>query len=364
MRILIFILSLIPGVVNCQAIISASPAYAPRLVASSNDGFSRSISFDPDTAPHSLTDYPVLITGTFAYLKSEANGGKVKDAQGDDITFSTSAYSSGLLNYQLVSWNAATGFIEAWVKIPSFSSSTVFYLNYGSATITTFQGNVSGTWDSNFLGVYHGNDIITANAQQLTDATGNAAHYQSRVSFGSWGQANPVTGKIGSGQEINPTGSGWDNSYRRSTNFALTGAYTIEAWVKVAGTGTGYIVFGDTAAATWTHFFGAQYRMDIAASTKITSANTTTTGTWYHLAITRSGTTFLIYENGVQTGTSANGANINVNAFGARSGDAGSSNITYDEIRVSSTNRSANWLITSFNNQNDPATFFAVGSEI
>lgn len=334
---------------------------------STNNGYAAAITIDHTKVPNTdQTNFPVLFTGTYTDLKSVSNGGFVLDAYGlNNIYFAATAGGTPL-SFEITRYDATTGFIEAWIKTTvTTASDKVIYIMFGNPAITTFQGgSVGSAWDANFLGVYHGNDVITADGQTLTDATSNAANFQSRVSFGSWGQSNPVTGKIGYGQEINPTGGGYDNSYRRSSNFALTGAYTIEAWVKPIGTlGSGHIVFGDTSVATWTHFFGGQYRIDISASTKITSANTTTAGTWYHLALTRSGTTFTLYENGVQTATNANGQNININAFGARSGDPGSNNIQYDEIRLSQAARSADWLLASYNNQNSPSTFYTVGTK-
>lgn len=36
---------------------------------------------------------------------------------------------------------------------------------------------------------------------------------------------------------------------------------------------------------------------------------------------------------------------------------------TIDEVRISNVARSENWINTSFNNQNDPSTFYSVGSQ-
>jgi hypothetical protein len=38
-------------------------------------------------------------------------------------------------------------------------------------------------------------------------------------------------------------------------------------------------------------------------------------------------------------------------------------NGTLDEVRLSSTERSAGWVATEFANQKEPATFYTVGSE-
>tara|TARA_B100000809_G_C14947883_1_gene462801 strand:- start:36 stop:836 length:801 start_codon:yes stop_codon:yes gene_type:complete len=79
-----------------------------------------------------------------------------------------------------------------------------------------------------------------------------------------------------------------------------------------------------------------------------------------------------LYENGSVVGTlgSVNGTILNQNVhlrFGGAHG-AGGGNPHYfdgiiDEIRISNTNRSANWISTEYNNQNSPATFYTVSSE-
>jgi hypothetical protein len=34
-----------------------------------------------------------------------------------------------------------------------------------------------------------------------------------------------------------------------------------------------------------------------------------------------------------------------------------------DELRISNTGRTADWILTSYNNQNSPSTFYSVGAE-
>ena len=36
---------------------------------------------------------------------------------------------------------------------------------------------------------------------------------------------------------------------------------------------------------------------------------------------------------------------------------------TIDEVRVSNASRSAGWILTEYNNQNSPSTFYSVGTQ-
>jgi hypothetical protein len=88
--------------------------------------------------------------------------------------------------------------------------------------------------------------------------------------------------------------------------------------------------------------------------------------TWYHVAATYDGTTLLAYKNAAQT-------NSVVNSSGMFNSDGpfmiGSHGISWyfngliDEVRVSNTPRSVDWLTTEYNNQNSPATFISVTTE-
>jgi hypothetical protein len=75
-------------------------------------------------------NFPVLVSGVYSWLASTANGGLVTSASGFDIVpYSDSALTTKLA-FERVSWNATTGAIELWVKLPNLTVATnaVFYL--------------------------------------------------------------------------------------------------------------------------------------------------------------------------------------------------------------------------------------------
>jgi hypothetical protein len=95
------------------------------------------------------------------------------------------------------------------------------------------------------------------------------------------------------------------------------------------------------------------------------------TGEWYHLAGTWDGSTMQLYVNGNSQGSQSFAGTIDstgnhtfigsYNGSSAIPGQAPDGRI--DEVRLSDVARSAEWIRTQFNNQNDPSSFYNVGSE-
>ena len=49
--------------------------------------------------------------------------------------------------------------------------------------------------------------------------------------------------------------------------------------------------------------------------------------------------------------------------LGSDSGGGSVFNGLIDEVRISNTARSPSWILTEYNNQNNPSTFYTIGSE-
>ncbi len=70
--------------------------------------------------PH--TNFPVLIDSTLLYLRTTANGGKVENANGYDIIFTSDQAGATQLAHEIESYVATTGEIVFWVRIESSRS--------------------------------------------------------------------------------------------------------------------------------------------------------------------------------------------------------------------------------------------------
>ena len=209
-----------------------------------------------------------------------------------------------------------------------------------------------------------------------SDSTSNANNCTAESSV-----TQDASGKIGGADSFpapdgNGTGAKIDNG--STTSIEITDTVTVEAWVNMSAT-TGlwqYVVnkstdhysvgFGDTTNTT------PRSVIRIGGTVYQFSSNyTITTGTWYYLAMTYdSAGTWKIYVNGTlqNTDTTTSGAldsDVNSLFIGGRYNETtnGYFNGTIDEVRISNAIRSADWIATSYNNQNSPGTFYTVATE-
>lgn len=93
-----------------------------------------------------------------------------------------------------------------------------------------------------------------------------------------------------------------------STNYDLPGDFTIESWIYPTGTRTtSDIIAGRWAAGATIWQLGYdntnKWALAVNGSNLITYNSTIVYNTWYHIAITRSGTTVTMWLNGVSVGT-------------------------------------------------------------
>jgi len=79
--------------------------------------YRKKITFNSANITADQTNFPVLISLTDADLAAHAQN------NGDDILFTDSG-GSNKLSYEIEKYNAGTGELVAWVKIPTLSSST------------------------------------------------------------------------------------------------------------------------------------------------------------------------------------------------------------------------------------------------
>jgi hypothetical protein len=95
------------------------------------------------------------------------------------------------------------------------------------------------------------------------------------------------------------------------------------------------------------------------------------TGGWHHLVGTWNGTTWILYLDGASFATSTdsqapqnNGVHV---VAGALASSVGSpffnTSCLLDELRVSNTARSADWVATEYNNQSAPSSFYTIGAQ-
>ncbi len=328
----------------------------------------REITIDHLEVPNTdQTDFPVLISGTYSYLATIANGGKVNSSNGYDIAFYADSGLTDQLSHEVESYNATTGEVIFWVKVPTVSHSvdTTIYLAYGNVDISTSQENINDVWSNNFREVFHIKDGTTLIIEDST-SLGNDP--------GSVASLSAVNAKIGGGASsgVNSIANGFSSNLSPSGN-----SRTITAWVKRDNSTRGGIISTRPANGTqgwvFTINFGnvagrITYFNTGGAIVNITSS--LAQDTWGYVTATWDGTEAEVFLNGTSlgtaTGNSDNASGINGQIFcettfgGVQHPLRGD----LDEVRIAHTIRSSDWLTTEYNNQNNPSKFYRIGAEI
>lgn len=330
------------------------------------------------------SNFPVLISGTYSSLATAANGGHVQNANGYDIIFTSDGAGQNLLKWELQSYNPATGAIIAWVQVPtvSHSTDTVIYMFYGNGSISSFQGGATGSaWDSNYAGVWH---FPNGSTLSTNDSTG-------QISLTNNG-ATATSGEIDGGVFLNNASYGtygYDIE-AASTALANSGNKTFEAWINPsafhtnAGQYTGLVTYGTSGNVVYSLSLvgagtstNATPRFEVQNSNgsyqNVTANALSATGTWSHVVGVIAGSSIYIYVNGVQYSATYSGSPATGGSgFALSIGRDFYDNVVppnrwfdgaIDEVRLSTTARSADWIATEYNNQSSPSTFYSLGAE-
>ena len=344
--------------------------------------YSRTVTFDHTKVGNGTEDesnYPVLVCAngsgvcntSVSGLNQTGGGALVQNSNGYDIVFSTvSDCSSGLLSWEMPTYVASTGSMEAYVKISTLShtSDTVIYMCYGNASISTFQGGASSSvWSNNFAAVYHFSGSLS-----LTDSSGNG-------NTGT-GVNSPtsVTGQIGNGAGLANASSQYINigtgfGTLQINSGTATGA-TLQMWFYDNGSNNYNKGFIGSAANGWGSYYnysgaGSFPNIDtghMGFNDGTASGNSHfISSAWNLVTITADGTNVRYYINGVLDSTVgwvgvSGGVNQMYLGFVAYYGYL---NASIDEARLSNVIRSTGWAITDYKNQSSPSTFETFGSQ-
>jgi len=317
-----------------------------------------------------LENFPVVLELTDSDLRDKAQD------DGDDILFMNGAGVATRLYHEIEEFDSSTGRLITWVNISSLSPTvdTSFYLYYGNMGSST-QQCPEKVWDSDFMLVQHFNERTGA----LFDSTG---YSNDGIPYG--GVTQDALGKIG-----NADGFDGSNDYIECENSASLNPSTyisLEAWYKPVsfyGSGNdpiidkGYYedhnlyyqyhlgVCGDSYPTAQSQF--SFYIANSAIQSVRTGNNFWITNVWYHIVGTYDGSTMRLYVNGVlidsENVVSAMadfGKDLRIGRFTNRNNCLPG---TIDEVRISSSARSAAWILTEYINQEDPSEFVEVGPE-
>jgi len=297
-------------------------------------------------ATETLTDFTVLVelnSSNIDYSKIQSEGQDIRFTDSNGVT---------TLNYEIESWNPS-GSSYLWVRVPEIDTgdSDYIYIYYGNASAESGQ-NPSGTWGSDYSAVYH---LKEQSGSTVDDSTANAKDGSASV-----GATVSAAGKIGNARSF----AGGSNSYI-ATTLTNGATITVSAWaVKNSNTimlfnrqnGGGPDLFFYNNKISWNTWNGDSNPFCVYPA----SIND---GQFHHYtAVIANGATKLYYD-GVLCGT-ANYANPS-GSFNISSNAGYDWNGKIDEMRVSSTARSAAWAAATYKSEtNDFLTFGQETSQI
>jgi hypothetical protein len=324
-----------------------------------------------------VTNFPVLIrinSSTAEDILDEAL------ANGADVRFASSDGSTAL-SYQIERWSTSGAWI--WVLVPSIAGNSttdirVYWLKTGQSDASS-ASTVFATSNS-FATVWHLNESPGAGANGFADASGsgNTGTAQAGAS------TDTVTAVSGKGYVLNGS-SKYVSSATSITNSPST--FTVSAWFK-STTGSGGKILGMGTAQTGSsggydrHIYMANdgkiywgiNKNNSGTLTTVASASSYNDGNW-HLATGRlSASGMFLYVDGTQVGTDATvtSAQTNASAYWRAGydnlnfwGSAPSSywfNGSLDEVVISTTARSVDWIKLAYQTQRTDVSCILYGT--
>lgn len=344
--------------------------------------YKRSITIDHTQVPSTQSSYAVLVkldsSNAGTTMKTVGNGGHIQNTGTQsggnpvtmpfDLIFTSDSGGTTKIPWEIDSYNGTSGVLWAWVFVSSVSSSsdTVIYMFYDDAGVNTQQNTSSlapsNVWDSNYVGVYHLPDGTTL---LMNDSTSNALN--------GTGENSPtaIAGQIDGAVALN--GTNQDITLGTHAAFTLAGSnLTLEAWIYNSGTANSLNRIFDRADG------GAGvdgFSWDDEPGFYVNGAGVSPSGNylgnvWNGLAITYDNAHVIFYSNGsaigspmaLSTAIPNTSTTATIGNWGIGAGRNWVGNI--DEVRISKIARSADYVTTSYNNQNNPESFAVVGSEI
>jgi len=318
------------------------------------------ISKDRVSGSSNITDYPMVFSSIHADLKTTGNGGYVTDSNGYDIIF-TASDGTTQLDHEIEKYVVTTGEFIAHVRIPTlkYNEYTIIYLHYGNSGVSSSQENITGVWDSNFIGVYHFNNNVLDSTDNDNDGTDQGT--------------SDATGKINSCRSF-------EDDYIQLDAVVgeiLTTKGTLTAWITIDTTSDDqqlWQLYTDADNQIYTKYTNSTntFRMGRIADGTDKYVETT--------VIVEGGTSFRkitltwdetedelkVYLDGEQIGstqTSIDAFSGSLNAstnLGATYDESGTWEGDVDEVRISGIARSADWELTEFLNQDNPDKFYTL----
>ena len=303
------------------------------------------ITIDHTKVAADLTDFPVLIVPADSadwdalYAVATGSGGDIRCFK---------AGGSVELPREVVSFSIDLKTGEIHVTYTGTLSSTVDTVIELHADGVSADYAVSATYGRN--AVWSGYRVVSHLASASTDSTGNGFN-------GASTNVTYAAGKIGNAASFNGTNS----SISFGTPATAFTQGSISLWARPPGTsGIRVVLSINQPGQSGLQLYQNGSNWIVQANSAPNTIGSLAANTWYHLVASFDGTTMRGYRNTTTVSTTLVSVAWTASLRAARNGDGNFFNGLLDEIRLTSSVLSVNWITTEYNNQNSPATFYTV----
>ena len=310
------------------------------------------------------TDFPFLFSFSDKFFSNISYGGRMFNRNGYDILFYSDAAMSVPLSWEIEYYDAITGTGIIWIKTNvSYQTDTYIYGKIGVPSINTFQSVATAAWNSNYKGVWHLPNGTTLTANDSTSNANNGTLVSTPLA---------ITGKIDGGMGVS-------NASHNYVSTGVTGmptgvnARTVSAWIYQTDNTTqnGVVemnggIGGNTFLMIPITAAGLYYIWSNSTSTnfQITSGQSPPLNQWNRVVLTWDGATIKYYLNGVfqaQLSYSTAVGTLSSIEIGRRKQTIDASFTgSIDEVNILNAVLGADWILTEYNNQSSPSTFFQI----
>jgi biopolymer transport protein ExbB len=304
-----------------------------------------------------LSEIPILIrlhSGNFNFANTQEKG--------DDIRF-TAADDKTLLKHHIEKYDPIDEIAYIWVKVPQLSGGVTtdfIWMYYGNKAAAGGQDG-AGTYDAGQAAVYH--------LAELEGGPRDAAAFNNHIADYAGGQGLPAV--IGGGMAF--SGGGDRLTIPPSPTLQFADAFTFSTWIRIMQPQNSATLFqrkGQGASSIDIQVSGTKVCFQIAAADgqifRTTECPDLSPESWHHIAFTaKSKGRMAIYMDGLELyyidlpiALPAADGPITVGA-----GVDGAAPFVgdLDEIQLSPTERSADWLRAAFKSQGPEAGMVSVG---
>src|SRR6056300_36116 len=355
--------------------VTATKVYTIKISDPASFPFRMDLTLSGYTGSSTLTDFPVLVSLSTSISGFSYNGFLDSDGDGvrtgGDLRFFAS--SGQELAYEIADWNTS-GTSNIWVKVPSISGTTTVITaawgKTGTETTPDYATN-DPVWENDFHAAWHLGKIATGGF--VSDSSINSFH---GTTSGSPALVDGLVGKA-----LNFDGTDDFVSFGVDAGNPGTSSFTATFWIKWTGSGNpstkfvlnnkeedsvlGWSLGSFGSEHVWLEGSGDQQRVAGAIPSAWSNSN------WLHLSIQfypdsstpEDGRARVYFNAATPAWLSSASASIQSVTNGVGSLLLGSGpNLTnpwtghIDELRLSSTLRSADWIKAEYDNQKSSGT--------